>query len=191
MNVRTTSKLIYPIENFQDGVDDQFRDKGFFQGKDWGIHLGVDFSLPAETKVFSIGQGTVAYSKLHPAEFDENDKIKKQNWGGVVIIAHKNPKTKKVFYSLYGHLGKRYVKKGDLIEMGELIGTIGKSGSKSNGGWAEEHLHFAIYHGPFHEKVLPGYFSEEQELTKIEYWSEPINFIKQYNQTYLKNNGAE
>lgn len=184
MGVRTAFKLIYPIENFHDEINDQFRDNGFFKGKDWGIHLGVDFSLPAETKVFSIGRGTVVYSKLHPAEIDEQDNIKKQNWGGIVIVVHKNPKTKKLFYSLYGHLGKRYVKKGDLIEMGELIGTIGKSRSKLNGGWTEEHLHFAIYHGPYHDKVLPGYFNEKQGLTKIEYWSEPINFIKLYNQTY-------
>lgn len=189
MNIRTTAKLIYPVENFQDEIDEQFRDKGFFQGKDWGIHLGVDFSLPQKTKVFSIGRGTVAYSKLHSAEVDENGKIKKQNWGGVVIIAHKNPKNKKLFYSLYGHLGKRYVKKGDLIEMGELIGTIGKSESKFNGGWIEEHLHFAIYHGPFYGRVLPGYFDEKKEITKMEYWSEPIMFINEYNNLNLKKSG--
>ncbi|MFZ5982666.1 MAG: M23 family metallopeptidase [Patescibacteria group bacterium] len=191
MPTRNTPKLIYPIENFRDDIEDQFRDHGFFQGKDWGIHLGVDFHLPADTKIFSIGRGTVVYSKLHGAEISEDGKILKQNWGGIVIIAHKNPKTKKLFYSLYGHLGKRYVKKGDMVEMGELLGTIGKSESEMNGGWPEEHLHFAIYHGPYHGKVLPGYWNEEQNITKVEYWSEPINFIKHYNLNSTKNNGAE
>lgn len=181
MIVRETPKLIYPVENFQEEIDDGFRDHGFFQGKDWGIHLGVDFHLPHETKVFSIGKGTVVYSKLHPAEVSEEGKILKSNWGGVVIIAHKNPKNKKRFYSLYGHLGKRFVKKGDEVEMGEMIGEIGKSLSEMNGGWEEEHLHFAIYHGPFHERVLPGYLDTKKENTKMEYWSEPIKFISEYN----------
>jgi len=186
MPYRTTPKLIFPVENFKK-IQDDFRDLGFFQGKDWGVHLGIDIKLQAETKIFSIGRGTVVYSKLHPAEFSDQGELTKKNWGGVVIIAHHNYKSKKTFYSLYGHLGKRYVKTGDLVEMGELIGTIGKSLSESNGGWKSEHLHFAIYHGPFHGKVLPGYLSKEEENTKMEYWSDPETFIEQYNQPKNQN----
>ena len=188
MTSRNTPKLIYPIEN-TNNVSSKFRDGNFSGGKDWGIHLGVDIPASFETKVFSIGRGNVVYSKLHPAKLSEDGKIDEMNWGGIVIIAHKNPKTKKVFYSLYGHLGKRYVKKGDNIEMGELIGTIGKSASESNGGWKEEHLHFGIYHGPFHERVLQGYLNEKSENTKMEYWSEPLMFIDEYNNLNLKKSG--
>lgn len=188
MAFRNTPKLIYPIENINN-ISSKFRDGNFYGGKDWGIHLGVDIPANFETKVFSIGRGTVVYSKLHPAKLNEDGKINKMNWGGIVITAHKNPKTKKVFYSLYGHLGKRYVKKGDNIEMGELIGTIGKSTSESNGGWKEEHLHFGIYHGPFHGRVLPGYLDEKKENTKMEYWSEPIMFLSEYKNLNSKKNG--
>ena len=187
MPYRITPKLIFPVEDFKK-IQDDFRDRGFFQGKDWGVHLGIDVKLKAETKVFSIGRGTVVYSKLHPAEFSKKGKIEKRNWGGIVIIAHRNPKTKKTFYSVYGHLGKRYVKTGDMVEMGELIGIIGNSMSESNGGWKSEHLHFGIYHGPFHGKVLPGYLNTEKENTKMEYWSDPESFIEQYNKAQVLRN---
>lgn len=151
---------------------------------DWGIHLGIDISVPAQTKVFSIGRGVVVYSKIHPGEFSETGKIIKRNWGGIVITAHKNPKTKKTFYSLYGHLGVRYVKKGDKVELGELIGTVGKSMSESNGIWEEEHLHFGIYEGPFHFRVLPGYFREKENNTDPDSWKDPVSFIRKYNQNF-------
>jgi len=146
----------------------------------WGKHLGIDISVPHDTKVFSAGRGVVVYSRLHPGEFSEDGQVEKRNWGGIVIIAHKKPKSKEIFYSLYGHLGKRYVKRGDTIEMGGIIGTIGRAMSESNGAWEEEHLHFGIYTGPYHGKVLPGYY-KENGLTETEYWKEPVSFIKNYN----------
>ena len=182
MAYRITPKLIFPLGNFKN-VSSKFKQRNAYDGKDWGIHLGTDINSPAGTKVFSIGRGTVVYSKLHPGEFSPAGKIVQRNWGGIIIIAHKVPKNKKIFYSLYGHLGKRYVKKGDLVEMGELIGKVGKSMTESNGIWEIEHLHFAIYIGPFHGKVLPGYYKrkKESELTRPEYWRNPDSFIQNYN----------
>lgn len=181
MAYRVTPNLMFPVGNFKN-ISSGFGEMNVYDKKLWGRHLGIDISAPNETKVFSIGRGIVVYSKLHPGEFSEDGKtVTKRNWGGIVIIAHKNPKDKKVFYSLYGHLGKRYLKKGDPVEMGDLIGTVGKAMSESNGIWENEHLHFAIYHGPFHGKVLPGYFKGEVSPTKIEYWDDPINFINNYS----------
>ncbi len=179
MPFRNTPALNFPVGNFKN-TSSKFLQRNSYDGKDWGIHLGVDFASRAETKVFTIGRGIVVYSKLHPGEFSETEKIIQRNWGGIIIIAHKNPRTKKNFYSLYGHLGKRFVKKGDYVEMGDLIGTVGKAMSESNGIWETEHLHFAIYSGPFHLKVLPGYYKEGEETTKIEYWKNPIDFIDNY-----------
>lgn len=183
MAYRITPNLIFPIGNFKN-ISSGFGEMNVYDKKLWGKHLGVDISAPNETKIFSIGRGTVVYSKLHPGEFSESGEILKRNWGGIIIIAHKYPKTKKVFYSIYGHLGKRYVKKGDSVEMGGLIGLAGKSMSESNGIWEEEHLHFGIYTGPFHNRVLPGYFKEKEDaenVTELEFWKEPISFIKNYN----------
>lgn len=180
MAYRNTPKLIYPVGNFKD-VSVNFSQPSIYDKKYWGMHMGVDIKAEAETKVFSIGRGVVVYSRLHPGESILDGKIIKRNWGGIVIIAHKNPFDKKNFYSLYGHLGKRYVKRGDPVEMGELIGTVGKSLSESNGMWAEEHLHFSIYTGPYHGKVLPGYYKEDEKRTQLNYWKDPFIFVENYN----------
>jgi murein DD-endopeptidase MepM/ murein hydrolase activator NlpD len=183
MAYRLTPNLIFPIGNFKN-ISSGFGEMNVYDKKLWGKHLGIDISVPCDTKVFSVGRGIVVYSKLHPGEFSEEGDILKRNWGGIVIIAHKEPRTKEVFYSLYGHLGKRFVKRGDSIEMGGIIGTIGRSLSESNGAWEEEHLHFGVYTGPYHGKVLPGYFKERadgESVTEVEYWKEPVSFIKNYN----------
>lgn len=166
-------------------ISSAFQERNIFDKRFWGIHLGIDIGVLAGTEVFSAGRGVVVYSKLHPGEFSPDEKILKRNWGGIVIIAHKDIKKKKIFYSLYGHLGKRYVKKGDSVEIGELLGTIGKSMTESNGIWEDEHLHFAIYDGPYHAKVLPGYYNKDADLENLKYWKEPLEFIKKYNPRYM------
>jgi murein DD-endopeptidase MepM/ murein hydrolase activator NlpD len=180
MAYRNTPILNFPIGNFKN-ISLDFKQPSIYDEIFWGTHLGVDIDIPAETKVFSIGRGVVVYSKLHAGEFSADGKINQRNWGGIIVIAHKNPATKKAFYSLYGHLGKRYLKKGDLVEMGDLIGTVGKAMSESNGIWENEHLHFGIYLGIFKGQVLPGYYRDDEQRTLLENWEEPITFIHNYS----------
>lgn len=180
-----TPRLVFPLKNFKT-VALEFGKQGYADRKNWGKHLGLDLESKEGTQVFSCGRGVVVYSKVHPGEFDENDILQKRNWGGIVIIAHKNPKTQKIFYSLYGHMGKRYVKKGDEVEKEELIGEIGKSMSESNGGWEKEHLHLAIYTGRYEEQVLPGYYKREQKTTNPRDWEDPMVYIKKYNRSLLR-----
>jgi murein DD-endopeptidase MepM/ murein hydrolase activator NlpD len=188
MAYRNTPRLIFPVGDFKN-ISSGFGEMNVYDDTLWGKHLGIDIAVPGETKVFAIGRGIVVYSKLHSGEFSEDGKILKRNWGGIIIIAHKNPKDKKVFYSVYGHLGRRYFKKGDLIEIGDMIGLIGKSMTESNGAWEEEHLHFGIYSGPFHGKVLPGYFKENdgKRVTEPEDWKDPVAYIKYYNEESMIN----
>ena len=181
MAYRITPNLNYPIGNFKN-ITFPFAAEGNFDGQSWGTHLGVDISAKAGTKVFAIGRGVVVYSKLHAGEFSTDGKILRRNWGGIIIIAHKKPFVKEIFYSLYGHLGKRYFKRGDAVDAGDVIGTVGASLTESNGIWEDEHLHFSIYQGPFHKRVLPGYFKAgEKTTTKMEHWKDPINFINNYS----------
>jgi murein DD-endopeptidase MepM/ murein hydrolase activator NlpD len=60
------------------------------------------------------------------------------NYGKTIIIAHQQGYT-----TLYGHLDKILVKRGQVVRQGEKIGTMGNSG-RSTG----PHLHFELrqYH---------------------------------------------
>ncbi|MDH4330113.1 MAG: M23 family metallopeptidase [Candidatus Moranbacteria bacterium] len=145
-----------------------------YEGVNWGIHLGEDVICEGGTKIFSIGRGRVVHCQLHAGTKE------KGNWGWVAIIAHKNPKTKKVFFSICGHMGRVFVSKGDTVELGQKIGTIGASNTPENGFWETPHLHFAIFTGPWQRKILPGYFKPEHKRTKLEWWVSPKEFIERY-----------
>ncbi|MBM3256603.1 MAG: M23 family metallopeptidase [Candidatus Moranbacteria bacterium] len=140
-----------------------------------GVHLGEDARCKAGAKIKAIGAGEVVYCGIHPGA------PRKGNWGGIIIIGHRQCKTKNDFYSLYGHLGKKYCNTGDKVKIGQTIALIGQSYTPNNGFWPT-HLHFAIYLGPWKGAVLPGYYREGTLRTKLEYWRSPSNFIRNYNQ---------
>lgn len=173
-----TPQLKYPLDGYKVNSLD-FGVHGIFKGVDWGIHLGEDILKPADTAVWSIGCGKVVYSALHPGNKSYG------NWGNIIIVAHKNPTSKKIFYVVYGHLGKRCKKKGDKVKFNEKIGIVGKSHTEENGWWVP-HLHFGIYIGPWKGVVLPGYYKKEQGRTKLKHWKNPSKFIKRYANTISK-----
>jgi len=90
------------------------------------IHLGMDFGYGYGIPIVSAANGTVletGYSR--------------NNYGNYVLIGHRyGYKTK------YGHLQNTFVKPGDRVKQGQVIGTMGNTG-KSTG----PHLHFGIIQG--------------------------------------------
>lgn len=151
----------------------RFGERCTYDGTYWGVHLGEDANMPAGTSVRAIGRGRVVYSAFHPGTKD------KGNWGNIIVIAHKHPKTKKNFFSLYAHLGRRLKERGERIECGDIIGVVGRGYSPANGWW-EEHLHFSIYGGPWKGKVLPGYWKPGQHRTMKSYWESPSVFVRKF-----------
>lgn len=168
-----TPQLQFPLKDYIVNAL-RFGVRGFYGGVDWGVHLGDDIVRRAGTAVYSIGRGSVVYSAMHPGS------VSRGNWGNVIIVAHKNPLTRKVFYALYAHLGSRLKKRGERVACGEKIGVIGKGYTAENGWW-EPHLHFSIYTGPWKGEVLPGYYKKEHKRTKLSYWEDPQKFINTYN----------
>lgn len=86
-------------------------------------HNGTDFAVGIGTKVYSIGDGIVKFAGYHPAA------------GNYIVIKHGRKYTTR-----YLHLSKIYVKKGQRIKMGRLIGKSGNSG-RSTG----PHLHYEFH----------------------------------------------
>ena len=171
MSCPIARKLVFPLKSYR--VNGLGFGERVTAGRILGVHLGEDVVMPAGTEVVCAGNGEVVYSALHPGS------PIKGNWGNIVIVGHRKPKTKVIFYSLYGHLDAPLSKKGDLVKIGQKIGVIAAAHTPENGWW-KEHLHFAIYTGPWTGTVLPGYFQKNSGRTKLEYWQNPSEYIGSY-----------
>lgn len=88
----------------------------------WKAHLGVDYAAPTGTPVRSIGDGVVEFAGVQ------------NGFGNVVFINHGNNRV-----TVYGHLSRINVRKGQAITQSQNIGLVGATG------WATgPHLHFEI-----------------------------------------------
>jgi len=108
-----TGKFSWPVLN--PNVTSNF-------GKRWGRqHKGIDITSKNKN-VLASDTGKVVYAGF------------KSDYGNHIIIDHQNG-----YKTLYAHLSKILVKKGDIVEKGEKIGIMGSTG-RSTG----VHLHFEI-----------------------------------------------
>lgn len=88
--------------------------------KSWRQHLGVDYGAPTGTQVRSVGEGVVEFAGWQ------------NGYGNVIQIQHANERS-----TLFGHLSRIDVRKGQRVEQGTKIGAVGATG------WATgPHLHF-------------------------------------------------
>lgn len=88
-------------------------------------HDGADFAAPTGTDVVSTGSGVVT--------FTGNDS----GYGKTVRIQHMNG-----IKTVYGHLSRIRVKKGQRVARGQHIGDIGSTGQSTG-----PHLHYEIHLG--------------------------------------------
>lgn len=99
----------------------------------WGMEYAVDFSLPEGTPVVATRAGRV--SEVHDGE-TEYGGPKMANKANFVIIDHSGG-----VFSLYFHLRAGLeVKRGDVVQQGQLIGYSGKTGWTYGGA----HLHYQL-----------------------------------------------
>lgn len=174
MSYPKAPSLVLPLEPYA-VTGRAFLEEAVFGGQSWGKHLGEDCLAESGTPVVAIGDGEVVYAALHASWLR-----RRGNWGHVVILGHAHVSGRGPFYSLYGHLGEFRVTIGHRVRGGEVIGAVGKGGTRANGYWPEPHLHFAIYQGPWEGNVLPGYFRKEDGRTRLEYWVPPAEFVRTY-----------
>jgi murein DD-endopeptidase MepM/ murein hydrolase activator NlpD len=115
----------------------------------WGSpkwHFGQDFRCPIGTEVHATGAGTVYFAG------NEND-----GFGNKVVIDHGYG-----YRTIYGHLSKCNVRRGDKITRGDFIGLSGNTGTSTG-----PHLHYQI--DLFGEHVNPLWYFEDS-LTEDEYF---------------------
>jgi murein DD-endopeptidase MepM/ murein hydrolase activator NlpD len=110
----------------------------------WKQHNGVDYAAPSGTPVRSVGDGVVEFAGWQ------------NGYGNVVHIKHNGERT-----TVYAHLNKIDVAKGEKVEQGATIGSVGATG------WATgPHLHFEVkIDGVQHDPLLVAQTSEGIVLT--------------------------
>ena len=104
------------------------------------FHHGIDIGgLSIGTPVVATADGEVVESKYH------------SYLGNFVKIDHNSKEYG--FHTLYGHLKRRYVSKGDIVKRGDIIGELGDTGRMT-----AHHLHYEVYKNGRRINPLQGYY---------------------------------
>ncbi len=98
----------------------------------WAAHLGVDYAAPTGTPVRSVGDGVVESAGAQGG------------YGNVVFVRHRNNHV-----TVYAHLSRIFVKRGQRVEQGQNIAATGATG------WATgPHLHYEFRINGRHQNPL-------------------------------------
>ena len=84
----------------------------------------MDFTAPQGTPIYATGDGTIAKVKRS-----------KRGYGNHVIIDHGYG-----YKTLYAHMIKYIVKRGQKVKRGEIIGYVGSTGTS-----VAPHLHYEVH----------------------------------------------
>ena len=91
----------------------------------WGgtrFHNGLDIAAPFGTRIVAADGGEVILAKWW------------DGYGKAVVVQHTHNRS-----TVYGHMSRLYVKQGDEVQQGQLIGLVGSTGYSTG-----PHLHFEI-----------------------------------------------
>jgi hypothetical protein len=89
-------------------------------------HEGVDIFAPRHTPVVASAPGQVR-------------RVEVTNLGGRVVWLRDSERNQSIYYA---HLQEQWVERGDIVEVGDTLGTVGNSG---NARTTPPHLHYGIY----------------------------------------------
>jgi murein DD-endopeptidase MepM/ murein hydrolase activator NlpD len=112
--------------------------------KTWRAHLGTDYGAPTGTPVRSVGDGNVVFTGWQ------------NGYGNVVRIQHAGGRE-----TVYAHLSRIDVRKGQRIGQGDRLGAVGATG------WATgPHLHFEFLVGGKHQD--PQIIAKASEVIELD-----------------------
>jgi murein DD-endopeptidase MepM/ murein hydrolase activator NlpD len=134
-----TRPVIQPIENRElnhTSAGFGWRMSPFYRAK--RFHEGMDFTAPAGTPVRATGDGEVVETQTLGAQ------------GVKIVIDHGY-----AFKTVYAHLNKFNIKKGQKVTRGEIIGEVGSSGMSM-----APHLHYEVHKNGKPVDPIPYFFNE-------------------------------
>ena len=118
----TTTSPLPLIQPVHGRFSSPFGTKRYFNGQRRNPHSGLDIAAPLGTPIGSAATGKIVSAGNYFFT------------GNTVIIDHGQG-----VVTLYGHLNKIKVLPGQIVQTGEIIGTIGKTGRATG-----PHLHFSV-----------------------------------------------
>lgn len=107
-------------------VSSYFGMRRFLGGSRTRKHQGIDIAAPSKTPVRAARSGHVIYA---------GNRI--PGYGNLVILRHPDS-----FSTVYAHLSKIKVRKGQFVSRTQLVGLVGKTGRATS-----YHLHFEVRNG--------------------------------------------
>jgi hypothetical protein len=119
------------------------------------FHPGMDFSAPQGTEIYATGDGVV-----------ETADARAQGYGNHVVINHGYG-----YKTLYGHMLKFAVRRGQKVKRGQLIGYVGSTGLSTG-----PHVHYEVIKGDKKVNPINFYYNDltpEQYQKLIEISSQP------------------
>ena len=120
---KKTGKLCFPLDTTQYRVSDGY---GWRQDPFTGertFHKGIDLACAEGTEVLAAEGGAVVQA------------YRSTSYGTCLRVLHTDGSE-----SLYAHLQYAYVRPGEVVEAGQLLGAAGRSGRATGA-----HLHFELY----------------------------------------------
>ena len=91
------------------------------------LHKGLDFSAPTGTPIYATGDGKISPDR-------GKGRVGGHGYGRYVVIDHGYG-----YKTLYGHMSKISVKKGQRVKRGDIIGYVGNTGAST-----APHLHYEV-----------------------------------------------
>lgn len=126
-------------------------------------HDGIDLPAKEGTPIRALSSGIVSYARDARIQADHGLSHWAAGGGNVVNIDIGNSLT-----TQYAHLQKIFVKEGQTVKAGDIIGTVGKTGGVTSSGafggagaeFVGAHLHFGLWDHTVNKMINPQKFLE-------------------------------
>jgi len=130
---RSGLQMVYANQQFSLGegqvgeISLRWPASGRISQRAWACHHAIDVSAPIGVAIYAAAAGEVVVA----------GQTEYPGYGRMVVIRHADG-----YQTLYGHLSASYVRAGEHVARGEMIGRMGSTG-RSTG----SHLHFEVSRG--------------------------------------------
>lgn len=94
------------------------------------FHKGLDLSAPRGTRIYAAADGVVTFAGRYPLK----QSVNWWRFGNVVVINHAGR-----FITIYAHCDTTTVARGQRVQQGQTIATVGSTGWSTNA-----HLHYEV-----------------------------------------------